>query len=166
MDRTIGPPASGAGAPRGEQGREIGRVDLAVLVEDVRQRLAGKLAARLRVELPVASRPVHVPPEPLRQTLVVLVQNAFDASGPEQMVTLRIDQTSGLRVDVIDRGRGMTPEMVARAGEPFVTTKTRGTGLGLGLFLARSLTEQIGGTLRIDSTLHSGTTVTLEVAGG
>jgi len=139
--------------------------DLVLLVEDIRQRLAGKLAARLRVELPAATSPVTVPPEPLRQALVVLVQNAFDASGPEQYVTLRIEQAAGLRVEVIDQGRGMTPEMLARAGEPFVTTKTRGTGLGLGLFLARSLTEQIGGTLRIDSTPHVGTTVTLEVAG-
>lgn len=142
-----------------------GSTDPIRLVEDIRQRLAATLAARLRVELTAEPRPVGVPPEPIRQAIIVLVQNAFDASGPDQTVTVRIYQSAGLRVEVVDQGRGMTPELLARAGDPFVTTKARGTGLGLGLFLARSLAEQVGGTLHIDSTLNAGTTVTLEIPG-
>ena len=63
-----------------------------------------------------------------------------------------------LSITVRDRGSGMTPEVLARAGEPFFTTKPPGQGLGLGLFLARSLAEQLGGRCSIDSSPSRGTT--------
>ena len=54
----------------------------------------------------------------------------------------------------------MPPEVLARAGEPFYSTKEAGRGVGLGLFLARVFAERFGGSL----TLHSehGTTAVLE----
>jgi two-component system sensor histidine kinase RegB len=55
----------------------------------------------------------------------------------------------------------MTPEVLARAGEPFFTTRSAGRGLGLGLFLARVFAERSGGTLTIAS--GAGTTVTLDL---
>jgi two-component system sensor histidine kinase RegB len=59
----------------------------------------------------------------------------------------------------------MTPEELSRAGEPFFSTKQPGAGLGLGLFIARSLTEQMGGRLRIESRAGAGTTVTVDLDG-
>jgi two-component system sensor histidine kinase RegB len=50
-----------------------------------------------------------------------------------------------------------------RVGEPFFTTKPLGRGMGLGLFLARSIIERVGGTLRLDSTLGRGTTAVVRV---
>jgi two-component system sensor histidine kinase RegB len=55
----------------------------------------------------------------------------------------------------------MSAEAARRAGEPFFTTKPSGEGLGLGLFLARTIAEQHGGTLRFES--KDGTTAILEL---
>ncbi len=57
----------------------------------------------------------------------------------------------------------MTPDLVSRAGEPFFTTKPPGQGLGLGLFLARSLADQLDGRFTIDSAPGRGTTVALRL---
>ena len=65
------------------------------------------------------------------------------------------------RLDVRDCGPGMSPEVLARAGEPFFTTRGTGRGLGLGLFLARVFAERSGGALSIAS--GAGTTVTLDL---
>jgi len=56
---------------------------------------------------------------------------------------------------------GMTPEVLARAGEPFFSTRAPGTGMGLGLFLARTFAEQLGGGLTVASLPGQGTTATL-----
>ena len=66
-----------------------------------------------------------------------------------------------MRIEVQDAGAGMTPEVRARAGEPFYTTKEPGRGLGLGLFLTRTLAERAGGSLRFEGS--AGTTAILEI---
>ena len=57
----------------------------------------------------------------------------------------------------------MSPEVLARVGEPFFTTKEVGQGTGLGLFLTRSVIERLSGSMEIDSTLGQGTTVAIEL---
>lgn len=141
----------------------ISAIEVATLIDDVRHRLGESQARRLDVHLSEANRPLTVPAEPLRQTLVALLQNAFDASRPDQAVTLRIALTPGLRVAVCDQGRGMTEDEAARAGEPFFTTKGQDGGLGLGLFLARAFAEQMHGQIAWRSVAGSGTEVTLDL---
>jgi len=51
----------------------------------------------------------------------------------------------------------MSPEVLARAGEPFFTTKEPGQGMGLGLFLTRNLLQRLGGNLTLDSSPNVGT---------
>jgi two-component system sensor histidine kinase RegB len=74
---------------------------------------------------------------------------------------------AGVEIEVADRGAGMDPDVLARAGEPFFTTKEPGTGSGLGLFLARALVEQLGGALDLESEPGRGTTarIVLPAAG-
>ncbi|MFY0581745.1 ATP-binding protein [Cystobacter fuscus] len=52
------------------------------------------------------------------------------------------------RLSVEDSGAGMPPEVLARAGEPFFTTKAPGEGMGLGLFLTRAMLDGLGGQPR------------------
>jgi two-component system sensor histidine kinase RegB len=58
---------------------------------------------------------------------------------------------------IVDKGPGMSPDVLARAGEPFFTTKEPGKGMGLGLFLAGSVVERVGGTLELRSQHGAGT---------
>jgi two-component system, sensor histidine kinase RegB len=133
------------------------------LVDDLRYRLGASLASRLDVTLPADARPIDAPAEPLRQALIALLRNAFDASTPDQRVTLCVAQEDGVRVEVIDSGRGMDAAEASRAGEPFFTTKPPGAGLGLGLFLVRAFADQMGGTLRLRSTPGQGTAAILQL---
>ena len=58
----------------------------------------------------------------------------------------------------------MDPDILARVGEAFFTTKPPGKGTGLGLAMARGFAEHGGGALRIDSEVGRGTTVTIWLA--
>lgn len=92
-----------------------------------------------------------VPVKTLAQMLHNLLLNAFDAqeeAGVFTPVELRIE-AAGPQVlfHVLDRGRGLTQEVRAKFGEPFVTTKADRGGLGLGVYLVRSYAERTGGYL-------------------
>jgi two-component system, sensor histidine kinase RegB len=69
---------------------------------------------------------------------------------------------------VADHGPGVSPEVLRRIGEPFFTTKAPGQGMGLGVFLARTIVERLGGDLQLRSEAGRGTTaiIAVPVAGG
>ncbi len=112
----------------------------------------------------------------LETVLVNLAVNARDAmrdgglltmAASGEVVTEPLAHPAGLpagsyvRVSLEDQGRGMDAGTLARAGEPFFTTKPVGEGTGLGLAMARGFAEQSGGALAIRSAQGQGTTVTL-----
>ena len=61
-----------------------------------------------------------------------------------------------VRLSVSDTGSGMTPEVIARAFEPFYSTKPHGKGTGLGLAMVYGLAQQAGGTTTIYSEIGRG----------
>jgi len=106
--------------------------------------------------------------------LLNLIVNAKDAVENGGSVTLRADRVrmnpgqlpeieagDYVRVSVIDTGVGMTPEVVARALEPFFTTKEIGKGTGLGLAQVYGFARQSGGQVQIESSPGAGTAVSL-----
>lgn len=104
------------------------------------------------------------PPRALGDALRGLLKNAIQASPPGDHVTLRVDVREGwIRTRVVDRGRGMTAEVLRRVGEPFFTTKNPGEGMGLGLFLTRALVEQLGGQFHITSRPGAGTEACIDL---
>jgi two-component system sensor histidine kinase RegB len=97
------------------------------------------------------------PLEGLAQAIRGLVQNALDATEPEGQVELRVSMTdspAAVRFEVRDRGPGMSEDILHRAGEPFFTTKEPGQGMGLGLFLTRSVVERLGGKMTLESSQY------------
>ncbi len=118
---------------------------------------------RLRIDLPDPRAEVFAPLNTLLQALAVLIKNACEADDSNKPVTLRLDVAPlRLAATVCDCGPGMAPDVTARVGEPFFTTKEPGKGMGLGLFLVRMFTERMKGQLRIDSAPYRGSTFTLE----
>jgi signal transduction histidine kinase len=114
----------------------------------------------------------------LEAVIINLVINARDALPQGGGITVRVtgepigqgtetvapaDLKPGLhaRISVADSGTGMTSDVLARAVEPFFTTKPRGQGTGLGLAGAKAFSERFGGHLHIASAAGHGTTVTL-----
>lgn len=104
---------------------------------------------------------LRMPQRTLRRIVRGLIKNALDAApSTPVLVECRQDPTR-LYIEITDNGAGMAPEIVAKAAEPFFTTKEPGKGLGLGLFLARSAAEKFGGGLTIISQPGKGSKVTL-----
>ena len=123
-------------------------------------------AERVRVELQdgVREATAALPFRAVGQSVQALVRNALQASPAGMPVHLRLGlEGDRLRVEVEDQGEGMPPEVLARAGEPFFSTRGSGQGLGLGLFVARSLAEQLGGDLHLVSAPARGTRALLTV---
>jgi len=149
-----------SGELRGEAATPTRLGDLANSVMD----LGEPLRARIDVRCASPEREARVPRRAIEQLVSSLTRNGLDASGDSGRVELSLGVVEqALRIEVNDRGEGMSAETLARAGEPFFTTKPVGRGMGLGLFLARTLVTQLGGTLDIDSTLGKGTRVTVRL---
>jgi two-component system sensor histidine kinase RegB len=124
-------------------------------------------SARVRRDISAASATaavLHVPLRALTQAFRGVLKNALEASTVDGDITVRlVADRETWRLAVQDRGGGMTPEVLARAGEPFFTTKHGdglSRGMGLGLFLARVVLERLGGGLELASAVGRGTTVT------
>jgi signal transduction histidine kinase len=101
----------------------------------------------------------------IKQVLFNLIRNAAQAMHEAGEITIRVARDSeagprGARIDVVDEGAGIPPELMKRIWEPFFTTRgDRGTGLGL--HICRSMVERHRGQIRCRSEPGGGTTVTV-----
>ena len=151
--------ASDAGAPADVR---LQTVRVADVLAAVQQRIADD---RLQVvaEGGAANRTVSSDESQLVSALAGLVQNALQASGESQPVTLRArPERSGVCIEVVDRGTGIAADQLPRVGEPFYSTRG-GAGMGLGVFLARTIAERLGGHMHITSRLQHGTSVRVQL---
>ncbi|MBK9515755.1 MAG: PAS domain-containing protein [Anaeromyxobacter sp.] len=100
----------------------------------------------------------------LVQAFVNLITNASQALAPGGgHVRLGLTVAGGrVLASVRDDGAGMAPDVLARAFEPFFTTRP-GRGIGLGLATARGIVERYGGTIAIESAAGQGATVTVSL---
>ncbi len=99
----------------------------------------------------------------INRALFCLVMNAVQASASGQTVTIDVTAVAtpagGVRVQIIDRGEGMSADLLERLKRPPVSTRKQGAGLGVAV--ARTLIEQHGGRLEYQSAPGQGTTATV-----
>ena len=149
-------------------------VDLRVLIQGMSDLLERSLGPRvaLRLEVPEGLPPARVDANQLELAVLNLAINARDAMPDGGSIEIKVCeyQASGdpalksgsyLKLSVIDTGKGMTPDIVKRAIEPFFSSKPLGKGTGLGLSMVHGLAVQLGGALQLTSAVAKGTTATL-----
>ena len=154
-----------AGYERIELVRE--ELDLAVAAAAVIERLRTAAAHARSTLLLDAPRPVQGSWDRARieQLLTSLLSNAIKY-GAGQPIEIGISERDGVGELVVrDRGAGIAPEVAARIFERFGRSGpiTHYAGLGLGLYLARTIVEAHGGTIRFDSVPGDGCTFTVEL---
>ncbi len=145
-------------------------INIRMLVDGMKEMISRSLGPRiaLNLELPPGLPSVQADPNQLEMALLNLAVNARDAmeegdirivaDGPESPPGTPVEERF-VRVSVIDNGTGMDEATLARAREPFFTTKGVGRGTGLGLAMVSGFAEQSGGFLEITSRKGQGTRV-------
>ncbi|HEX9244279.1 MAG TPA: HAMP domain-containing sensor histidine kinase [Anaeromyxobacter sp.] len=135
-------------------------VDLGPLLGEVVD-LVQPIAADRRVSLSVEGQgEARADRDRLRRAAVNLVRNAVEASPEGGLVELIASASDGeATLEVADRGPGLPPEVRERLFRPFLTTKERGTGLGLAL--AKQVADAHGGTLTLADREGGGTVARL-----
>lgn len=99
-------------------------------------------------------------PAQMEQVLINLVKNAREAGASDDTTEVRVDEhAGGWRIEVLDRGAGMSDEVLRSALLPFYSTKPAGAGLGL--TLCREVVEAHGGRVALANRSGGGLVVTL-----
>ncbi len=142
------------------------RIDLGEELRRILPLLAKVLPPDIAVDVRESGAPVWLDCERgvLADTVVNLALNARDAMPAGGRLVIAVDHVDDGRrgrLCVSDDGRGMPPDVLARAREPFYSTKGLASGRGLGLAVAESFARRHGGELRISSAPGRGTTVEL-----
>ena len=164
--------------------REAGKHELRpVNVNDVVESSIGMLGQQFRAHgLELTCEPaddlpaVYVNPFSLEEVVLNLMMNARDGveerlkadpgSPPRILLQTRVDRKDRKRpvkIHVIDWGVGIPRETLPKVFDPFFTTKDPDKGTGLGLSICRSIVEEFGGTIRIQSPPGRGTRVTVSL---
>jgi nitrogen fixation/metabolism regulation signal transduction histidine kinase len=121
-------------------------------------RLASEVRFKLVGELP--AEPAVIDPGQLEQALLNLIKNAHESGSRPEAVELQVRRAQDmLRIDVLDRGSGMSEAVLTNALVPFYSTKRSGTGLGLAL--AREIAEAHGGRVTLANREGGGLAVSM-----
>jgi two-component system sensor histidine kinase RegB len=128
-------------------------------------------ATEVRVEALVTGPPGVPAPDLWRRPEILhaistLIENAFDFARGEILLTARFD-TEWVSVEVRDDGPGFTPDILARLGEPYLTSRPEGEGsrsghigMGLGVFIAKTLLERSGAAVHFGNAAPGGAVIT------
>jgi signal transduction histidine kinase len=142
---------------------DVARETVAIVRPDAESR-----AIQLEIDLADDVQPIHGDRIHLQQVLLNLLMNAVDAVAtmPAERRRVRIwtRQNDGkVRVSVADAGVGIPADRISKIFEPFYTTKTEGTGMGMGLAIARSIVDAHGGRIAAENNAGEGATVWFDV---
>ncbi|MBD0383391.1 PAS domain-containing sensor histidine kinase [Paenibacillus sedimenti] len=119
-----------------------------------------EIEAEIEAELPLVSCDEHQ----LKQVFINILKNALESmslGGKMRIQAFPAEHGKNLMIRFIDQGCGIAPERLPKLGEPFYSTKEKGTGLGL--MVCYRIIEAHGGTMKIRSKLGEGTTVEISL---
>ncbi|HVL75661.1 MAG TPA: response regulator [Noviherbaspirillum sp.] len=153
------------------QDSRIETIDPVRHLTEVRPLLAGGLRSDIELNVDIPTSLWHITVDPLQFELALLnltmnARDAMPAGGKlrlcahNETLTVPLDELQPgdyVRISLLDNGEGMTPEVLARAIDPFFTTKGVGQGTGMGLSQAYGFARQSGGTLLLQSQSGKGT---------
>ncbi|HEX5377168.1 MAG TPA: ActS/PrrB/RegB family redox-sensitive histidine kinase [Phenylobacterium sp.] len=146
------------------------RMTLLQLLHEVIEPHAG--VKGVRVEAIVTGAPGAQAPDIWRMpevlhALTSFIENAVDFAASEVLVTARFD-TASVSIEVRDDGPGFTPDILAKLGEPYVTSRpgveggrTGHVGMGLGFFIAKTLLERTGALVAFQNARPHGAVVSI-----
>ncbi|MFZ1614800.1 MAG: ATP-binding protein, partial [Holophaga sp.] len=142
-------------------------LDMNTLIQEAARLLAHTTLAKIHLELDLAAdlRPIRGDASALAHALMNLCVNAVDAMPPNGTLTLRTRNVDNAWIEVLveDTGAGMSKQVLAKAMDPFFTTKEVGKGTGLGLALVYRTIEAHRGQIDIQSAPEMGTRVSLRL---
>ena len=112
----------------------------------------------LRSDLPL----LQLDRDQIKQALYNVIKNSLEAMKRRGILRIRTDMDDAhVLISFIDTGGGMSPENLSRVFEPYFTTKSSGTGLGL--LIVRRIVREHGGELSIESSQGKGITLTIRL---
>lgn len=160
-------------------GEALEAVPVSHLVSVVQKTFSTSNHIRFQVSHDAHAAELTIPRHAVEQSLIALVKNALEASQEGAAVEVSVSRWEvlaftqtfpdssfvrpSIRFEVKDRGSGMTVDTLRHAGEPFFTTKEPGKGMGLGIFLVRTLADRLGGRLTLESLPGEGTSAILDL---
>lgn len=143
--------------------------DLNALLEEVLSIVPRPLEIQLVTQLEPVLPQVKIDRDEMRQVFLNIVSNAYQAmektglpAGGAGALTVRSKNSSGrVEVRISDTGCGIAPENLKKLYQPFFSTKSKGTGLGLAV--VKRVVERHGGSIAIESQVGKGTTFIIGV---
>ena len=93
-----------------------------------------------------------------QQCLINILKNGIESMNNNGILTIR---QSPYQIDIQDEGIGMTQEQINRLGEPYFTTKEKGTGLGM--MVSFSIIKGMGGNITVESNPEKGTCFSIKL---
>jgi signal transduction histidine kinase len=139
---------------------QVSQFELSELLSNLRSMLESRLQqSKVDLHLPSNMAPMHVRSDPagLRQILLNVLMNAIDATpegGAVELTATRNESDQSIVIRVDDSGKGLGQNNPDELFQPFVTTKARGTGLGLAV--SKQIAEKLGGSLNLENLPRGG----------
>ncbi|WP_068792704.1 CheR family methyltransferase [Brevibacillus laterosporus] len=136
--------------------------DIGIILNDVLMLIETHALMNQVDIIPVIPTPlpkIHCVENQLKQVLINVLKNAIESMPTGGSVDVHVSRKASgkIAIEITDQGKGIPQDKLARVGEPFFTTKEKGTGLGL--MVSYKIIENHNGEIQIESELGKGTTV-------
>lgn len=146
------------------QPSKMEKVDIGLLLEDTVDLFSSEAIlhnVEIITEIELADPYIKGESNKLKQVFINLLKNAIEAMPDGGKITVSAIRTSNGRVvaKIKDEGIGIPEERIPNLGEPFYSTKEKGTGLGL--MICNRIIKNHGGTMSIESEINKGTTISI-----